>query len=266
MAVQSYKGMFFCDVDGTILPHGQKEVEERFFTLVDQALSAGFLFCISSGRFDQSLIPLFPNLEDKLVFSASNGCLVRYQGKTLLPTHIIDRSTANKITDSLLFWNVIPLVSTTTAIYLPHAAYDQQKAKNYLAKGYTKLFTDFSQIEGDVLQITAFCEINKEEVLEKARTAWEPKLHVVTTGKTLFDICPTNKGDSLVSIRSHFNIPKERTYAFGDDENDVSMLLAAGTGFIMSTAHQRVKIHGFLECNDIVATIEKFILQSKSSQ
>ena len=84
-----YNGMFFCDVDGTILPHGQREVSPSFFSLVHEAKERGFLFCISSGRFHLSLIPLFEQVEDEVVFSASNGCRILYQGRELIPNHTI---------------------------------------------------------------------------------------------------------------------------------------------------------------------------------
>ncbi len=261
--MRTYKGIFFCDVDGTILPHGQKEVPREFFSLVDEADAAGYLFCISSGRFDKSLIRLFPGLTQKVVFSASNGCLVLYQDKVLLPSYTIDRPTAKEITNALLSWDAIPLISTTGAIYLPVSAYEKEQEKTYLAKGYNRFFSDFSQVEETVLQITAVCEDQKVAILEKARAAWGDRFEIFTTGKPLFDICPTNKGSSLVAVRNHFKIRREHTYAFGDDENDVSMLKEAGRGFVMDTAHEAVKSHGFEVCHDLFGFIRSLISKDK---
>jgi hypothetical protein len=82
---------------------------------------------------------------------------------------------------------------------------------------------------------------------------------VVTTGKEMFDICPTSKGISLRAISEHFSVPIAHTYAFGDDENDIPMLEAAGKGYIMGNAHQGVKDREFEHCYDLIGTIRKIL-------
>lgn len=257
--VHTYAGIIFCDVDGTILPHGEKTVSSDFFALVEEAMQADFLFCISSGRFHEALLPLFSPVSSKVVFSASNGCRVLYQGRELFPNHGIDHSLAEQITTSLHAWGATALISTTDAICLPTVAREQLKAKSYLAKGYTRFFDAFSEIPGDVLQITAVCDGNMPAILAKSREAWGSTFHVVTTGKEMFDICPTSKGISLRAISEHFSVPIAHTYAFGDDENDIPMLEAAGKGYIMGNAHQGVKDREFEHCHDLIGTIRKIL-------
>ncbi|WP_345907112.1 HAD-IIB family hydrolase [Sphaerochaeta sp. UBA5849] len=255
-----YKGMFVCDVDGTILPHGQREVSPSFFSLVHEAKERGFLFCISSGRFHLSLIPLFEQVEDEVVFSASNGCRILYQGQELIPNHTIHASDAKQITDFLLEQGAIPLLSGKNAIHLPSASLEQEQNKGYLAKGFTRTFEAFSDIDDEILQITGVCRRNKQDILVQSRRKWEDSYHVATTGKELFDICPTSKGDSLVAVSSHFGIPIEQTYAFGDDENDISMLMAAGKGYLMGGAHENLQKHAFEHCHDLVSTVHAIVL------
>ncbi len=256
-----YKGMFFCDVDGTILPHGQREVSSSFFSLVYEAKERGFLFCISSGRFHLSLIPLFHQVEDEVVFSASNGCRILHQGQELIPNHTIHASDARQITDFLLEQDAIPLLSGKNAIHLPSASLVQEQNKGYLAKGFTRTFEAFSDIDDDILQITGVCRQNKQDILLQSRKKWDDSYHVATTGKELFDICPTSKGDSLVSISSYFGIPIGNTYAFGDDENDIPMLKAAGKGYLMGSAHDNLKKHAFEHCYDLESAVRAILLQ-----
>ncbi len=257
--VHTYAGIVFCDVDGTILPHGERTISSEFFALVEEARQADFLFCISSGRFHEALIPLFSPVSSQVVFSASNGCRVVYQGTELFPNHGITRPLAEQITSSLHAWGATALISTTEAIYLPTFSRNQLKAKSYLAKGYTRFFDTFNEVIGDVLQITAVCDGNVPTVLEQSRKAWDSSFHVVTTGNQMFDICPTSKGTSLKAISEHFSVPLAHTYAFGDDENDIPMLEASGKGYIMGSAHQGVKDRDFEHCHDLVGTIRKII-------
>lgn len=253
--------MFFCDVDGTILPHGQCEVSSAFFSLVHEAKKKGYLFCISSGRFHLSLLPLFEQAKDEMVFSASNGCRIFYQGNELIPNHTIQTSDARRITEDLLVLGAIPLLSGKKAIHLPFSAMEQERSKGYPAKGFTRTFDAFSDIDDEILQITGVCRQNKDAILNQSRKAWAPRYHVVATGKDLFDICPTSKGDSLLAIGSYFGLSREKTYAFGDEENDISMLSAAGKGYLMGTAYGTLKAQEFEHCHDLLATVSAILLQ-----
>ncbi len=257
--MRAYKGMFFCDVDGTILPRGQREVSPAFFSLVRKAHEMGYLFCISSGRFHRSLLPLFEEVQDRVVFSASNGCKILYRHEHLIPNHGIDSTTARTITETLQDWKAIPLLSGDKAMHLPLASQETQRAKVYLAKGYTKWFSSYEEVDDQVLQITAVVMGEKEGFVAQARTLWGDSYHVVTTGPDIFDICPTSKGDSLVSIREHFGIDRAHTFAFGDEENDLPMLRAAGKGYLMGDAHDGVKAHQFELCHDLVETISTIL-------
>lgn len=261
VGVSLYAGMFFCDVDGTILPHGQREVSSDFFSLVHEAKKKGYLFCISSGRFHLSLLPLFEQVKDEVVFSASNGCRILYQGQELLPNHTIQTSDARQITNDLLSLGAIPLLSGKKAIHLPFSALEQEKSKGYLSKGFTQTFDDFSDIDDEILQITGVCRQNKAAILNQSRKTWADRYHVVTTGKELFDICPTSKGESLLAISSYFGLSRQNTYAFGDDENDIPMLGAAGKGYLMGTAHETLKAQEFEHCHDVVGTVNAILLQ-----
>ena len=49
------------------------------------------------------------------------------------------------------------------------------------------------------------------------------------------------KGVALEKLAAHLGIPVEETMAFGDDRNDIPMLLAAGVGVAMGNAEEDVK-------------------------
>ena len=49
------------------------------------------------------------------------------------------------------------------------------------------------------------------------------------------------KGVALTKLAAHLGIPAEETMAFGDDRNDIPMLLAAGIGVAMGNAEDVVK-------------------------
>jgi hydroxymethylpyrimidine pyrophosphatase-like HAD family hydrolase len=49
------------------------------------------------------------------------------------------------------------------------------------------------------------------------------------------------KGVALTKLAAHLGIPVQETMSFGDDRNDISMLLAAGIGVAMGNAEDVVK-------------------------
>ena len=51
----------------------------------------------------------------------------------------------------------------------------------------------------------------------------------------------SGKGNAILQVCRHFGIPVENSYSAGDAPNDISMLLAAGTGIAMKNADPEVK-------------------------
>ena len=49
------------------------------------------------------------------------------------------------------------------------------------------------------------------------------------------------KGNALLWLADYLGIPREETMAFGDGENDISMLKAAGIGVAMGNASDQIK-------------------------
>lgn len=74
------------------------------------------------------------------------------------------------------------------------------------------------------------------------------------------------KGNAILAVCRHFNIPVENSIAAGDAPNDISMLKAAGTGVAMANAEPSVKeAANFVtlldnEHNGLTEAIDKYIL------
>lgn len=250
-----YKGIFFCDVDGTILSHGEAAVSPHFFALVREATDRGYLMCISSGRILSTLAPLFLEVEDLVILSACNGCMIVHRGGELIPNHTIEERHRSSLSASLLAWGAIPLFSATSGLYMPSLLEHNTKSLRYALKDVTRFYRDVEEIEGEVLQVTALCSGNLESVIAQSRAAWGDVYGITTTGVEMFDICPTDKGESLALVSEHFAVERRRTWAFGDNENDIAMLESAGIGYLMDGAHPALHDGRFERCVDVVGTI-----------
>ena len=79
--------------------------------------------------------------------------------------------------------------------------------------------------------------------VQKQIASWlPPELTIVQTAPFYLEIIPAviNKGEGLRQICSLLDIPLEETIAFGDSENDIPMLRAAGIGVAMGNSTQDV--------------------------
>lgn len=252
-------GIFFCDLDGTILPHGRKSIDPAFFELVRRAQEKGYRFCISSGRYHRSLLAFFSDVEDDFIFSASNGCRILHKGTDLIKPHRMEHSTVQAILADFARWDVIPLLSALDGFYVHADHLDHPRVAALLGREYTRIYEDPSEIPDTMLQMTALCRGNRDELLIEAKRRYAPKHHVFSTGIQLFDICPTNKGESLKEIRSFLKVRTKDSWAFGDDENDLPMLRAAGTGHLMSGAADHLHEKGFEVVSNLIEAIDAII-------
>ena len=64
------------DIDGTLLPYGQKELTPRLFPLIERLWARGVLFCPASGRQYHSLRRLFAPIADHLAYLCENGAIL----------------------------------------------------------------------------------------------------------------------------------------------------------------------------------------------
>ena len=76
-----------------------------------------------------------------------------------------------------------------------------------------------------------------------------------------------DKGAALMRLAEYLGVSAEDTYAIGDERNDISMLLAAGTGIAMQNARDEVKAiaDAITEADNnhhgVAEAIRKFILE-----
>ena len=92
-----------------------------------------------------------------------------------------------------------------------------------------------------------------------------PHLKTTRWHPNFLDVIPTTGGKDkgMDAILDHFGISLENAMAFGDGENDLSMLIHAGTGVAMGSASDQVKklsdyVTGTVDEDGIVTALEHF--------
>ena len=71
----------------------------------------------------------------------------------------------------------------------------------------------------------------------------DPGLTVISSGPSFFDIMTANvtKGKALLELADFLGIPRDRTFAIGDSDNDLSMIEDAKYGIAMGNAADNCK-------------------------
>lgn len=83
---------------------------------------------------------------------------------------------------------------------------------------------------------------NRLEVFRKKIETLFPHLQTMFSNDYYVEIIDrtAGKGASLTWLCNHLNIPVSDSYAFGDEQNDISMIEAAGCGVVMSNANKEL--------------------------
>jgi len=267
--------LLFLDLDGTLL-NDDKEINEGDMQAIDEMLKKGHKVIINSGRPLFSIMVLarkFNFLREGFYLSAFNGGLIYepVSGKRLkfdtldedtvrymfdrayemgihCHTYIDDYVVSERDTEELEFY--------TKRIKMPGMVVDDfsECTKGMCPKvilisldGRGKLEKYRDELKGFTEERGLYCTFSDARLLEYAN----PK---------------ANKGEAIRFMCEHLSVDISDTVAAGDEENDLPMIITAGTGVCMKNGVESLKKHADYitentnnECG-IKEIIYKFIL------
>ncbi len=95
----------------------------------------------------------------------------------------------------------------------------------------------------EVEKINIYLADLKEREMLRARLNQEPGVEVTASMVTNLEVnaAEATKGRALMWLADYLGVGREATMAFGDGENDISMIKAAGIGVAMGNALDQVK-------------------------
>jgi Cof subfamily protein (haloacid dehalogenase superfamily) len=256
-------GIFFCDVDGTLLPYGNKKPSLDLIALIHEITEKGYLVCISSGRPYPSLKELFEEVSEEVVFSCCNGSALLYKGKPLVDGVFLERSVIEGVYADCLARDCLAIIATAKRIFLSPQTDIPSRRKHYENRIYAQYISKLAEVRQDVHQITVCCDGNLGEVLPYFKETWSGKAHIAVSGNEMFDLSASNKGIALQRVATHFSLPLSKTFAFGDSENDLPMLRLAGKAYVMESGCESLKHEIANHCKDVGETIRSIVLENR---
>lgn len=244
------KKVLFLDMDGTTLDNSHRMPEENIQAL-RKAIEAGHEVVITTGR---------PTESAKLLLETYGldriGCryVIAYNGGMMLDC----------LTGEILFSRTIPLNQVRelalrarkAGIYLQTyeggavlSERDDENLKQYTDKTgmRPKPVKDLAEALKEEPCKALMIDLHDQKPLiafrEQIRDWAEDKLDMYFSCAEYMEIVPKGicKGDALLAFCKRFGILPEQTIAVGDENNDISMIRAAGVGCAVANALPHVK-------------------------
>ncbi len=243
------KKIFFFDLDGTLLT-SEKKISDKTMDALKRFTDAGNHFCINTGRAIDSAKAVYDGLGLDFKGSflcGSNGTEIysvddqKYVFKTGVPLDLVPKiiDLSEQYDIHCHTYNETHIVSKRNGECMD---YYRRVIKTPL------IVTDdiMKELSSPPSKMIAI-ELHDHDKQERFRLALQDlvgdKLTLLYSNPYYMEIFPSEagKGSVVKRLASYLNIPVENTLAAGDEQNDISMIEAAGCGIAMANATELVK-------------------------
>lgn len=228
----------FLDIDGTVVSFKTHQIPATALNALQTAHANGVRIVIATGRVPALLCPLQGIPVDAWI--TANGAAI-YDAhfhpiiEKFLPQESIARLASNPPPDVGWFFAdragvavpsihaKFPLLRDLLNLDLPHntTPWPQIAKRQWIQAGY---FLTPEDDHGQIAEWLPGCKALR----------WHPLFADITRADT-------EKANGVEVLSRHFDIPLSECAAFGDGENDISMIRLAGAGVAMGNANLSVK-------------------------
>lgn len=242
--------IFFADLDGTLL-NDEKVITDKTLTALCRFIEKGNKFAISTGRPVNSALEVFETLK----ISLEGSYIIAYNG-----AQIYDCERKRTVFRAEVPLELIASIFELAEFYHIHCqtytdTHIVSKAENECVKYYRKnihmplIVTDnvLKKLSIPPCKVMAI-ELQDHKRLEEFRLALEKEIG----GKLKFQYSTPNylemfsadadKGAAVHILCDLMGIPYADSIAAGDEQNDISMIKAAGMGIAMCNGSGEVKL------------------------
>lgn len=233
------------DIDGTLIKESTSELYPEMIEAIKELEKKGILFCAASGRQYASVRNVFRQVADHIAYIVENGAHIRYQGENIAITPM-KREHVEGIMNMLRPY----YGSCETVISTPEGSLVESTNEEFvdlLTYGYHNTFRRVKDVLAEKDEIIKIAVYRKGSIRELGENVFIPTWthHVKTcmAGEEWVDFmdASVDKGNALKLLQDYLGIQRQETMAFGDNNNDVGMMLAAGESYAVETAVEEVR-------------------------
>lgn len=241
--------ILFTDLDGTLLT-SEKKVSDYTKAVLERFTKAGHRLALSSGRAIDSVM----DVQTSLGLTFPNMYLIGYNGG-----EIYDCSKKKSILRTALTFEQVEIILTTAQEMGIHChtysdTHIVAREENEQLRYYKRAIHSPVLITPDILSVLdkppckcIAIELKERSRLEELRSVLNEKLGdevtILFSSNYYLEFFSSyaGKGTAVEKLCQLLPIPLKQSLAIGDEENDISMLKAAGLGIAMKNAKEAVK-------------------------
>ena len=244
------------DIDGTLIKDSTPDLYKEMKEMIRTLTAKGIYFAATSGRGYYSLRQVFGDVADDIIYIAANGAVILYKGKILDVKKIPEdffrgiikecRKYKTNSKESGISGELKNCELSASTAEMNYLETRNQEYIDLMQYGYRNRFTltdDLLEEMRPYVKISLYRKEGIAPVAEHIFPEWEDAVKVTKAGKEWIDFMAkgVDKGNALRFVQEAFHISSEETIAFGDNENDVGMMKAAGRSFAVPNAVASVK-------------------------
>lgn len=242
------KKIFFTDLDGTLL-NDEKQITSKTREALCKITKLGHYLVFISGRPMMSVMEArrgLPVSDQKLYLVASNGGVIFDAEKNRI---LKENRLTYEQTDYLL--NTCEKLGVHSHTYTEEAIVSKRQSAelNFYQKTIhmPSIITDdiIGKLDKPPLKCIAISECKEKlEAVKQELTPWaKGQIQLMFSNDRLLEMIPitSGKGTALKWLSDYLGVAIDNTLAAGDQDNDISMLEAAGVGVAMLNGAPHVK-------------------------
>lgn len=233
------------DIDGTLIKESTSELYPEMVEAVRELKKKDILFCAASGRQYASVRNVFREVADEIAYIVENGAHIRYEGRNISVTPMKREHVEGIINMLRPYYGSCETVISTAEGSLVEST--NEAFVDLLTYGYHNTFRRVKDVLAEKDEIIKIAVYRKDTIRELGEStfipAWTDRVKVCMAGEEWVDFmdASVDKGNGLKFLQDYLGIRMEETMAFGDNNNDIGMMLAAGESYAVETAVEEVQ-------------------------
>lgn len=230
------------DVDGTLVSEGTHTLHPDYYDVLIKLKQQGIIFAACSGRQAVSLEKLFAPLGEDIWYIAENGAYVGIYGKQLY-ANTLDTDAYEALIRSIETFPEVTgiMVSSNRTAYMKP---NNQELVSWVQNGYgyqLELIDSLYEFPYSVIKVALYIPSGRaalENVQKHLQQQWGNQFRIVSSGDIWIDIMNygISKGAAIERLQEEVQVCSEQTMAFGDQQNDVTMLERAKYSYAVTQA------------------------------
>lgn len=259
------------DLDGTLLQNYVPVCSYEAVELMNRFCEEDVYLVPASGRQFPNLKRMFAGVKGELLYLCENGALVMYRDEVLLK-RTFSRELALELSHMVLNRPECEvLISGERTSYLVPKTQEYVTYMTEHIKNDVTVVRRPEDIEEPMMKVSFFTSSDcLPGVTEEFLSRTDGRCLTVVSGNEWVDFAPlgTSKGSALAVIGERLGIAPEEMAAFGDNENDRSMLEYVGHPYLMEQCNptmEDVKARRCKRVEDVWRQIQEAGLRNPSN-